>query len=140
VNAPRETLITYTEEGVIWLIGMGYVYVKGLLGDPAKRRIREIKFLADAGAGYVGLHPKLAEELELKPVGRTKVVVADNRVIEVDVTPVYVKVLDREAIVLAAIIESPEPLLGAFTLEVLGLAVDPSTGEVKPTRAFTMIL
>ncbi len=119
---------------------MGYVYVKGLLGDPTRRRIREVKFLADTGAGYVGLHPKLAEELGLTSVGKTKVVVADNRVIEVDVTPVYVKVLDREAIVLAAIIESPEPLLGAFTLEVLGLAVDTSAGEVKSTRAFTMML
>ena len=119
---------------------MGYVYVNGHVGDPKKRRIREVKFLADTGAGYVGLHPKLAEELELTSVGKTKVVVADNRVIEVDVTPVYVKVLDRDAIVLAAIIESPEPLLGAFTLEVLGLAVDPSTGEVKSTRAFTMML
>jgi len=119
---------------------MGYVYVRGLLGDPSKKRVREVKFLADTGAGYVGLHPKLVEELELTSVGRTKVVVADNRVIEVDVTPVYVKILDREAIVLAAIMESPEPLLGAFTLEVLGLAVDPSTGEVKPTRAFTMML
>jgi len=122
------------------LINMGYVYVRGLLGDPSKKRVREVKFLADTGAGYVGLHPKLVEELELTSVGRTKVVVADNRVIEVDVTPVYVKILDREAIVLAAIMESPEPLLGAFTLEVLGLAVDPSTGEVKPTRAFTMML
>lgn len=122
------------------MINMGYVYVRGLLGDPSKKRVREVKFLADTGAGYVGLHPKLVEELELTSVGRTKVVVADNRVIEVDVTPVYVKILDREAIVLAAIMESPEPLLGAFTLEVLGLAVDPSTGEVKPTRAFTMML
>jgi len=122
------------------LINMGYVYVRGLLGDPSKKRVREVKFLADTGVGYVGLHPKLVEELELTSVGRTKVVVADNRVIEVDVTPVYVKILDREAIVLAAIMESPEPLLGAFTLEVLGLAVDPSTGEVKPTRAFTMML
>ena len=122
------------------MINMGYVYVRGLLGDPSKKRVREVKFLADTGVGYVGLHPKLVEELELTSVGRTKVVVADNRVIEVDVTPVYVKILDREAIVLAAIMESPEPLLGAFTLEVLGLAVDPSTGEVKPTRAFTMML
>jgi len=119
---------------------MGYVYIKGLLGDPAKRRVREVKFLADTGAGYVGLHPKLAEDLQLAPVGKTKVVVVDNRVIDVEVTPVYVKVLDREAIVMAAIIESPEPLLGAFTLEVLGLSVEPSTGEVKPTRAFTIML
>jgi hypothetical protein len=27
-------------------------------------------------------------------------------------------------------------LLGVFALEALGLAVDPVTGEVKPTRSF----
>ena len=29
-----------------------------------------------------------------------------------------------------------EPLLGVFALEALGLAVDPTTGEVKQTRGF----
>jgi len=29
-----------------------------------------------------------------------------------------------------------EPLLVAFALEALGLAVDPTTGEVKPTKGF----
>lgn len=73
-------------------------------------------------------------------MGKTKALVADNRVVEADVAPAYVKVLDREAVVLAAIMDSPESLLGAFTLEVLGLSVDPSTGKVEPTRAFTMML
>ena len=122
----------------MWWKLMGYVHVKALLGDPGRARTREISFLADTGAGYMVLQPNLAKELGLTPVGKTKAVVADKRVVEADVAPVYVKVLDREAIVLAAIMDSPEPLLGAFTLEVLGLAVDPSTGEVKPTRAFTM--
>lgn len=119
---------------------LGYVYVKALLGDPGKARTRRVKFLADTGAGYMVLGPELAEGLELTPIGKTKAVVADNRVVEADVALAYVRVLDREAIVLAAIMDSPEPLLGAFTLKVLGLSVDPSTGEVKPTRAFTMML
>jgi predicted aspartyl protease len=33
------------------------------------------------------------------------------------------------------IFDVDEPLLGIFTLEALGLAVDPVTGEVKPTRS-----
>ncbi|MEM2936500.1 MAG: aspartyl protease family protein [Candidatus Bathyarchaeia archaeon] len=119
---------------------MGYVYVKALLGDPGRARTREVRFLADTGAGYMVLRPELARELGLIPVGKTKALVADNRVVEADVAPAYIKVLDREAVVLAAIMDSPESLLGAFTLEVLGLSVDPSTGKVEPTRAFTMML
>ncbi|MFQ5924481.1 MAG: hypothetical protein ACE5IE_00595 [Dehalococcoidia bacterium] len=29
-----------------------------------------------------------------------------------------------------------EPVIGAFTLEALGLAVDPVCGELKPTPGF----
>jgi hypothetical protein len=32
------------------------------------------------------------------------------------------------------------PLFGAFTLEALGLIIDPNTGEVKPSRPAALIL
>ena len=33
--------------------------------------------------------------------------------------------------------EEEQPLLGVEALAVLGLAVDPTTGTLKPTRAYT---
>ena len=42
--------------------------------------------------------------------------------------------------IFAAQIESPTPLFGAPTLEALGLAVDPSTGEIKPLRPAALML
>jgi len=53
---------------------------------------------------------------------------------------VKVYAMGREAIVFAAQVESPMPLFGAFTLEALGLAVDPSTGEIKPSRPAALML
>ncbi|MEM2790930.1 MAG: hypothetical protein QW075_03690 [Thermofilaceae archaeon] len=39
-----------------------------------------------------------------------------------------------------AILESPEPLLGATALEGLGLRVDPATGRVKHSRPYGLAL
>ena len=42
--------------------------------------------------------------------------------------------------IFAAQIESPMPLFGALTLEALGLTIDHSTGEVKPSRPTALLL
>lgn len=57
-----------------------------------------------------------------------------------DVSGAYVKTLDREAVVFVSIMDTPEPLLGVEALEALDLTVDPSTGELKPTRPYGLLL
>jgi predicted aspartyl protease len=42
----------------------------------------------------------------------------------------------RSDLIPIRVFDVEEPLLGVFALEALGLAVDPVTGEVKPTRSF----
>lgn len=44
--------------------------------------------------------------------------------------------MGRGDLIPVRVFEVEEPLLGVLALEALGLAVDPSTGEVKPTRGF----
>ncbi len=76
--------------------------------------------------------PEVAKELELKNIGKTKVMLADKRQVEVDVSAAYVGLVGREAILTVAVMDTPEPLLGASTLEALGLSVNPKTGELEP--------
>ena len=111
---------------------MGFIRILSKVGTPDRSRVMEVKFLVDTGSWYMVLRPNLAKELDLKPVGKVKLTLADKRVVEADLAPTYVSVLKREMITLAALMEVPEPLLGTSTLEALGLALDPTTGEVKP--------
>ena len=111
---------------------MGFIRILSKIGAPDKSKVTELKFLVDTGSWYLVLQPSLARELDIRPVGKVKLTLADKREVEADLAPAYVGVLGREMITLAALMETPEPLLGTSTLEALGLALDPTTGEVKP--------
>jgi len=111
---------------------VGFIRISSKVGAPDRSKMIEVRFLVDTGSWYLLLQPGLAKELNLKAVGKVKLTLADKCVVEADLAPVYVSVLDREMITLAALMEVPEPLLGTSTLEALGLALDPTTGEVKP--------
>ena len=115
---------------------MGYVKVKATLGNAQRTLTREVEFMADTGAFYTIVPPTLAKELGIQPSARTKLTLADKRVVEADVSLAYIKVLDREGIFLIALIDAPEPLLGATVFEGLGLRVDPSTGNVEQSRPY----
>ncbi|MEM3028291.1 MAG: hypothetical protein QW220_06165 [Candidatus Bathyarchaeia archaeon] len=96
--------------------------------------------MVDTGASYMVLGMKEFEELKLEPIGRIKFTLADKRVVEAPIAPVKVEAMGREAMVFVALMDSPTPLFGALTLEALGLAVDPSTGEVKASRPVALML
>ncbi len=98
--------------------------------------MREVEFLADTGAFFTIVPIKLAKELEIEPVARATVTLADKRGVEADVSLAYIKILEREGVLPAAIIDAPEPLLGVTVLEGLGLRVDPATGRVEYSRSY----
>jgi len=119
---------------------MGFVRTKLVIADPTKAKVLELSFLADTGSWYTVIPPKVAEELGVKPVARTRVLTADKREVEADIVVVFVRGLGREAPVFAATMESPEPMIGVEALEALGLTVDPASGELKPTRPYGLLL
>jgi len=119
---------------------MGHVYLVARVENPIEGISREYRFMIDTGASYMILREQEFRELELKPIGTVKLTLADGRMLEAPIAPVKVYAMGREAMVFAAQVESPMPLFGAFTLEALGLAVDPSTGEVKPSRPAALLL
>jgi len=72
-------------------------------------------------------------------IGRERITLADGKEVEVNLAPIYIELLGRGTHTLAAIIETPEPLLGTSVMEVLGLVVDPKSGENKTKRTEVVI-
>jgi len=123
---------------------MGYVKIKALVSDLEKKRSKEVEFLADTGAGYMVVTPDLAKDLGLEELAqklnlpKTRVTLADKREVEAQQTFCYVRVMDREAPVTVLVMDCPMPLFGAFTLQVLGLEVDPVTEKTRSSRPFSL--
>lgn len=117
---------------------MGYTRVKGLVSNPKRTKSLELEFLVDTGASYMVIPPTIADDLGLQLIMRTTAILANKVEVEADYSSAYVKVMDREAPVPLLVIDSPMPLLGAFTLQVLGLEVDPVKEEIRPSRPFTL--
>jgi len=119
---------------------MGYMKIRATVGCPDGARLMEVEFLADNGSWYMVLPPSIVRELGLSPVATRSLVLADGRKLEAPLVVVYVKALEGESIALAAAADSSEPLLGTSTLEDLGIAIDPTTGEARKVRAAGLML
>jgi clan AA aspartic protease len=115
---------------------MGHVYKEVSLSWIEGRKV---KALVDTGSTYIILPPELALEIGMpkspKPV---KVRLANGEEVEVEVGTVIVNIDGREAPATALILAGAEPLLGVEALEALGLKVNPETGELEPTRSYTI--
>ncbi|GAB6948297.1 hypothetical protein JCM16161A_24270 [Vulcanisaeta sp. JCM 16161] len=115
---------------------MGYVRVKGVIGNADRSRVREVDFLVNAGAFYTVINPNLAEDLGIKPMASIRLRLADGREIAASLSLAYMRFLDRDGVFPVIILESPEPLLGVVTLEGLGLRVDLTTGRLEYSRPY----
>lgn len=115
---------------------MGRVYADVLISDPRRIKEVEVRMPVDTEATYACVPPKLARDLNLTSMGESEVTSADDRKVKADVSLAYIEINGRGDVVQVRIPEIGEPLVGAFTLEALGLAVDSSTGKLTPTRGF----
>jgi len=61
---------------------------------------------------------------------------ADKRQITAGFALASVEINGRESPVETLVFNISEPVIGAFTLEALGLGLDPVSGELKSTRDF----
>jgi len=96
----------------------------------------EIEALIDIGINRLVIPREIAKKIGVKPMYRIKTEHGDGSIREVDVGPVFIEIMGRGAPDWATIVEKGEVCVGAETLETLGLAVDPVTGELYPTRRF----
>ena len=113
---------------------MGHVFVNAELSWTGTETVR---LLADAGATYTVIPSPVAERLGVAISPRPiQVTSADGSSESMHLATVLLRLGEREAGVTVLIApEGAEPLLGVEALEALGLVVDPTSHELKPTRA-----
>ena len=113
---------------------MGLTALEIEVGNPANPEVTEkVDFLIDSGAIYSVVPTPVLEKLGIKPIAEEEFRLADGT-----------KVVRKKGIALfrygervggADVIfgeEGDHKLLGAFTLEALGLVLDPFKRELKP--------
>ncbi len=116
----------------------GSVWVSALIANTLKPRDLhvEAQFLVDTGAGMSVIPQKVAEQLELKPLGKMLGTLAAGKTVTFPIYYVYLNVAGEGLVTLVA--GSPredEFLLGADVLEVLEFQVDVARKRLlKPVK------
>ena len=111
---------------------MGLTYVKGTVYGKGRKK-RQLKLLVDSGASYTLLPEDVWRELGLKPKRKHVFVLADGTEIERDVSECYIELPQGDGhspVVLGE--EDDDALLGAVTLENLGLILNPLKRKLQP--------
>ena len=97
--------------------------VDGEIG-PDRERTATVKFMVDTGSLYTFVSPALAAELGLQLPESTTVVMANGSRVTAPIGFAYLRIGDREGGTLVATMDVQEPLLGAVSLQGLGLNVN----------------
>jgi clan AA aspartic protease len=113
---------------------MGLTYLNIEVGNPADPDVtRTLEFLIDSGAIYSVVPRKILEELGIHPVARQEFRLASGGAITRDKGIALFRYADRVGGADVIFGEKDDmQLLGAFTLEALGLALDPLKRELLP--------
>ena len=115
---------------------MGHVYARVTFTnmDDASKRV-EVNALVDTGATFSVLPAAVADELGLEATERRRVETAAGE-LEMDLAWAVAEVNGRRGPMPVLISDRAEYiLLGVVALEVLGLGVDPSRGELREVNA-----
>lgn len=105
---------------------MGVFQVELEIGDPRGERYEKIDALVDSGATYTMLPSSFLRELGVEPIESRTFIVADDRRIERGFGQTYMKI-DGRPIICPVVFgdDNAVPLLGAVTLEIFALGIDP---------------
>jgi clan AA aspartic protease len=118
---------------------MGITFTNATISNPRQphRSPIEIEFLIDTGAIYSVVPGSVARKLALIKLDREEFTLADGTRRAYDIGEAFFELGHRRAT--SKVVFGPPdvtPLLGALTLESLGLMVNPITREVLPMRLF----
>ena len=97
------------------------------------QRSLEIEAMVDNGASYTIAPANLLRDLGVLPIDKISLVLADGRPVEYDLGEARATINGRNIPTLVVFGEdNARALLGAYTLEGLRLAVDPTHGTLVP--------
>jgi clan AA aspartic protease len=113
---------------------MGLTVLEMEVANPASPEVREkVEFLIDSGAIYSVVPSPILAKLGIRPLAEQVFRLADGSKITRKKGGAVFKYQDRIGV--AGVIfgeEGDHVLLGAFTLEALGLSLDPLRRDLKP--------
>ena len=95
-------------------------------------KIKEYKFLVDSGAVYSVLPSDELNKLGIKPTSTEEFILANGEIIKQPVGNAYFKYKGKVRAAPVIFGEKDVYLLGATTLEALGMILDPIRRELKP--------
>lgn len=100
-----------------------------------RKQVQDIEATVDTGAAYTTLPARLLHELGVEPMGKRRFLLADGRRVDMDFGRAWTTVNgDSEVTIVVFGEDDAPPLLGAYTLEGLALAVDPTSQRLVPTH------
>lgn len=112
---------------------MGTFRVTIEVGDPQGSRFVSVEALVDTGATYTALPASFLRSLGVMPLERRTFDLANGGRIDLDVGECRVRLDRRERTAPVVFAQEGAPaLLGAVTLEIFGLAVDPIRRRLFP--------
>ena len=109
------------------------------IGNPSGSRFETVSALVDTGASLTTLPGSFLYGLGVTPHDQFTFILADGRRIQRDVGQTWIRIGARSVITLVVFgDEGVEPLLGAYSLQGLMLAVDPPNEQLIPTLGLLM--
>ena len=95
----------------------------------------DINATVDTGAFYTTIPGTHLRTLGIEPMGKRRFLIAGGRRVEMEYGQAWATI-DGESIVTIVVFgaDNAPPLLGAYTLEGLALAVDPSSQRLVPAN------
>ena len=118
---------------------MGTFQVEIEIGDPEGRRYETVEALVDSGATYTAMPASLLRRLGVAPFSKRAFVLADGTRIDRDFGQTWIR-LNGEPDISPVIFgdEGTMPLLGALTLEIFSLGIDPVNRRLIPVDSLML--
>jgi predicted aspartyl protease len=120
---------------------MGTFFAEVRLASPARPRSgRAVKLLVDSGSLYTWVPAAVLRELGAEPTERRRLLTIEGRTLERGAAEVLITIEGRTLHTLCMFGEPGDlPVLGAYTLEGFGLAIDPVRRRLIPSIAYGAI-
>ena len=115
---------------------MGTFEVALEVGDPGGRRFERVSALVDSGATYTFAPASLLTSLGVEPHRTMTFEMADGSLINRDFGRTWIRLNGMEEV--SPVVFGDEgitPLLGAVTLEIFGMGIDPVNTRLVPGNA-----
>jgi len=118
----------------VWGWVTGHIWVEARLVNPINGAELKTRALVDTGATYTVIPWSIYEKLNLMIVGK-KTVETGKGPEELDESFLVIEIKGKKAVTPVLISKELKDIaVGVLALEALGLAVDPTTGELKESR------